>query len=113
MSRLIALIGELILRLGKSALGIAVTMPLLVAAISLASGAFLVAGAISNQGLQALRSFASVEPKAWCLATAFGADLVIYWFVEGMMVALSIYVYLLLKEPILRASAKLKEVLTK
>lgn len=113
MVRLIALIGELVLKLGKTALGVAVTMPLLISAIALASGAFLAASTISTQGLQALRSFASARPEAWCLATSFGIDLFLYWFVEGLMVAVAIYVYLLLKEPILRASAKFKEAISK
>lgn len=113
MARIIALLGELILKLGKSLFGLAASMPLLVAAITLASGSFLVASTLANQGLNSLRSFAQFSPNAWCLATAFGLDLAIYWFVEGLGAAIAIYVYLLLKEPILRASAKFKEVLSK
>lgn len=87
--------------------GILLKMPLLFAGIAIGVSTFLACTYATTALYDALAGVASSWPQAWCIATAFGAQLGLWWFMQGITVGLGIFTFKILKEPILAIVAEL------
>lgn len=105
LALLIPLLGQWLTRSLPNLMGVLWRMPLWIAALTIASSTFLASEAITEAALTGFQAIASGDPKAWCLATAFGIDAGLYWFLESLIVAFGILVFLTIKQPLLDATS--------
>jgi hypothetical protein len=110
MAALISLIGMWLLKVLPRVASILFKMPLLLAGIGIGVTTFLACATVTNALYDALAGVAASSPQAWCIATAFGAQLGIWWFLQGVTVGLGIFAFKVLKEPILQVVSELKSV---
>ena len=103
----IMMLGQLLMRLVPGLVGFVAKMPLTILAVGLAGSTLLAGKVAADAALSGLREAISANPQSWCIATAFGADLALYWFVQGMTVSIGIVVFLTIKAPALQAAADL------
>lgn len=112
MPFLILLIGQWLIKALPNLLGFAARAPLLIAAVTLAGTTFVAAGLLSDAALGGLHSAISARPDVWCLATAFGVDLGLYWFIQSTAVSVAILVFVTVKAPFMAAAAEFTKALT-
>lgn len=104
--QVIILLGQLLSKYLPSLTKLLTKAPLWLAGIAIAVSTFIAAGVLSQAAIDLFAGFASSSPQTWCIATAFGVDLGLYWFVEGMVVTVGVMVFLTLKRPILEATSE-------
>lgn len=102
---IIALLGQWLTRNLPSMMGVLWRMPLWISAVFIASGTFFASEALTSAALSGLQAVASSDPMVWCLATAFGIDAGLFWFIESLTIAMGIIVYMTIKQPLLDATS--------
>jgi hypothetical protein len=112
MPLLIMVVGQWLLRVLPSLMGFIAKVPVTVVAVALAASTFVAGKVAADAALGGLHTAISASPKSWCLATAFGVDLGLYWFVQGMTVSVGIVVFLTIKQPAMAAAAELAKAAT-
>ncbi len=107
MGQLILLIGQFMMRILPKLGGVLLKMPLLTMAIGIGVSTLLACSFATNALYDALAGLASSSPDAWCIATAFGVQLGVWWFLQGVTVGLGIFAFKVLKEPVMQVVAEL------
>lgn len=107
MPALILLFGTFLMKQLPSMMGVLFRMPLWLAGVSLAVGTFVAAGVVTDAAFSALNGVIMAYPSAWCIATGFGVDLALYWFIQSLMAAIGIVVFVVIKQPLLDATAQI------